>query len=312
LIDASGDVDDAKIAVDDANFALEEARSAVETASYTVDDARANLEDAQAALNEANSLSPIITAPFDGFIPQISIKGGDEVLKGTVAMQIAAADKFEAEIAVSEIDISQVGLGGKALVEVDALGVTLPATVTYIAPTATVQSGVVNYEVTVEVQSLAAAASEMGAAADNTTGLPPAITDNATLLSPAGMQSIAGQANSLENEQLKAGMTVTVNLIVSERQDALLMPYSAITAEGPQKYVQVLAADGSTEKRAITTGITDYSFIEVTGGLTEGEQVLITAATTTAKSTASADTQQSGGGIMIPGISGGPPPGGPQ
>jgi len=229
---------------------------------------------------------------------------GEEVLKGTVAMQIADANRFEAEIAVSEIDISQVELDGNARVEVDALGVTLPATVTYIAPTATVQSGVVNYGVTVEVQSLTAST-----AAENTTSQPPV-----GLLNTARQRVPSSQmtTDSLENVQLKAGMTVTVSLIVSERQNVLLVPYSAVTTEGAQRYVQVQTSTGDIEKRAITIGITNYSFTEVTDGLAEGEQVLISTAATAAKSTSSTETQQQGGGIMIPGMGGGPPPGGPQ
>jgi multidrug efflux pump subunit AcrA (membrane-fusion protein) len=109
-------------------------------------------------------------------------------------------------------------------------------------------------------------------------------------------------------------MTVTVSLVTSEAQDVLLVPYSAITAEGPQKYVEVLTDDCTTEKRAITTGLTDYSYTGVTDGLTEGEKILINAATTTAASSSLSKSQQSNGGMMIPGMgggpSGGPPPGG--
>ncbi len=318
LNDVSGDVEDARIAVDDAEYAVDEAKAAVTTANYTVEDAKDSLEDAQEALDEVKSLSPIITAPFDGFIPQISVQGGDEVLKGTVAMLIADPNKFEAEIAVSEVDISQVELGGKAWVEVDALGVTLPATITYIAPTATIQSGVVNYAVTVEVESLDTTTASFPAFTDNTTMMPPAGSGNATMPFPGGTEDIAdrtapfGQSNGLADVQLKAGMTVTVSLVVSEAEDVLLVPYSAVTTEGRQKYVQVLTAEGETEKRAITTGITDYSYIEVTDGLSEGKEVLISAATSAATSASTDQEEQPGGRMMIPGISGGPPGGGPR
>ena len=76
-------------------------------------------------------------------------------MTGTVAVQIADPAKFEAEIMVSEMDILQVKEGGEARVEVDAMsGLTLPAKVIHISPTATIQSGVVNYKVKVEVASL--------------------------------------------------------------------------------------------------------------------------------------------------------------
>jgi hypothetical protein len=55
-----------------------------------------------------------------------------------------------------------VALDGEAWVEVDAMsGLTLPATVTRISPTATIQSGVVNYEVKVEIQSMEAVVREV-------------------------------------------------------------------------------------------------------------------------------------------------------
>jgi hypothetical protein len=140
-------------------------------------------------------------------------------------------------------------------------------------------------------------------------------TDNTTMQPPAGMQSTTGQAapfaqttaSSLEGVELKAGMTATVSLIVSQAQGVLLVPYAAITTEGAQKYVQVLTAAGETEKRAVTIGTTDYSYAEVTSGLTEGEKVIVSTTTST-KSTSSTQTQQQGGGMMMPGMGG--PPGG--
>ena len=278
LEDAELAVADAQKAVDDAQYSLEsaqldvkDAKQAVEDAELDVEDAKQDLTDAEEDLADAQSKSPEIKATFAGFVTKVNVEGGDEVMKGTVAVQIADPNKFEADILVSELDISQVQEGGEASVQVDAFGLSLPATVTHIAPTATISSGVVNYNVTVEVQSIP------------------------------------------EDTNLREGMTVTVSLIVSERQNVLLVPYAAITTEGGQKYVQVVSPDGTTEKRAITTGITDYQFTEVTEGLSEGEQVLVSLGTVSESET---NQQQPQGGMMIPGMmdgggpSGGPPSGG--
>ena len=101
-----------------------------------------------------------------------------------------------------------------------------------------------------------------------------------------------------------------MNLIVASRQNVLLVPYAAVTTQNGQKYVEVVSATGATEKRAVTTGITDYSSIEITGGLNEGDQIIVTSSTA-AKSTSSSSTnQQQGNNIIIPGM-GGPPAGGP-
>lgn len=137
--------------------ALEIAQAQLEGAKVAIEDAQQDLQNAQEELETAKNKSAIITAPFDGFITKVNVEGGDDVLKGTVAVQMADPNKFEATIMVSEMDISQVKLGGRAWIDVDALpGMRLPAKVTHIAPTATIQSGVVNYEVKVEIQPLEA------------------------------------------------------------------------------------------------------------------------------------------------------------
>ena len=298
--DARSAVDDAQIAVDDAKYAVDSAQQALENAKVDLTDAQTTLADAQKDLDDAKSLSPEIKAPFDGFITAVNVKGGDEVLNGTITVTVADPNKFEADILVSEKDISQIKLGGNATAQIDTMpGVTLPATITHIAPTATIQSGVVNYKVTVEVQSTPSSEAQ-----------PSVASENATMAPTAGIQEATGQgaATVTDEYQLREGLTVTLSLIVAERQNVLLVPYTAITKEGNQSYVQVVSTTGAIEKRAIKTGITNYQFTEVTGGLTEGEKVTITKSTT---KTTTTTQQQQPGGIMIPGVGGGgSPPGG--
>ena len=89
-----------------------------------------------------------------------------------------------------------------------------------------------------------------------------------------------------------------------EQLDLALHMLTGVTAQNYR------AADGTAEKRAITVGVTDYQSTEVTSGLSEGEQVIVSLATVTASETS--QQQQPQGGMMIPGMSGpgGPPPGG--
>jgi len=241
------------------------------------------VELAKARLAEAEDASPEITAPFDGFVTNVNVEGGDEVTKGTVAVTLADPNKFEVDILVSEMDIYQVEVGGTATVQADAISrISLPAKVTHIAPTATIQSGVVNYKVTVEVESL-----------QPVQGSQP--TQNQTSQAAPGGQGLVMQTS--QAIQLRQGLTVTVSLIVAQRNDVLLVPNGAITTQGGQSYVQVISSNGTTEKRAIKTGITDYVKTEVTEGLSEGEQVVVSQGTTTTTST----TPQQGlpGGIFF-------------
>jgi hypothetical protein len=176
-----------------------------------------------------------------------------------VAVRLVDPTKFEAEVMANEMDIFQLKLGGEATVQIDAMPtLTLPAKVTFISPTATITSGVVNYKVKVEVQPL-----------------------------KAGTQEQQGQTSTMppEDLQLREGLSVTVSIIVVQRTGVLLVPNTAITTQRGQAYVQVLTPSGAIEERAIKTGISNWQYTEVTEGLSEGEKVVVTQGTTTTSST---------------------------
>jgi len=246
---------------------VELAQAQLEGAQISIDDAEQDLADAQEDLEEAKSKSPIITAPFAGFVTTVNVEGGDEVLKGTVAVTIADPNEFEADILISEMDIFHVKLGGEASVQVDAMpGLSLPAKVTHISPTANIQSGVVNYQVKVEIESLEAV-----------------IQERQETRQEAMQQAILTIIP--EDFQLREGLTVTVSIIVEQKSDVLLVPNGAITTQGRQTYVQVVLPDGTSEERAIQTGISNWQYTEVIEGLSEGEQVIVPQGTTTTPTT---------------------------
>jgi multidrug efflux pump subunit AcrA (membrane-fusion protein) len=339
--DAKSAVVDAQLAVEDANQAVVDAKLDVDDAEQSVEDAREDVQDAQEALDEALDTSLEIIAPFAGFITRVNVEGGDEVLKGTVAVQLADPNKFEADIMVSEMDILQVKVGGEAWVQVDAMsGMNLPAEVTHISPTATIQSGVVNYVVKVEVQSLEGVAQERQAMRqqmmeDFAAGqiperlqqaidegritqeqveammeqgppegmTPPEGTEFPQGMSPQQQESQPSSQVSAaipEDFQLREGLTVTVSVIVEDKTDVLLVPNAAITTQRGQSYVQVVLPDGTTEEREIQTGISDYQFTEVTEGLSEGEQILVPQGTATTTSTTTNRRPQGGIGFFGP------------
>ncbi|MDD5038053.1 MAG: biotin/lipoyl-binding protein [Dehalococcoidales bacterium] len=256
------------------------ARLQYEMMQGRLEDAQKTVETAQKNLDEANSLSPEIIATFDGFITAVNVEGGDEVFKGTVAVTLADPDKFEAEILVSEMDIFDVALGGDATVEVSALPIlNLSANVTHISPTATIQSGVVNYKVKVEVQSPSANSANQSGWGQ----IPP---------TTAGIPALSALTEAV---QLKEGLTVTVSIVIDERNDVLLVPYRAISRSGRETLVKVIT-NGVIETRSIKTGLSNGQYTEVTDGLSEGEQVVI-AQTTTSTS----NSQNIGhGGFFMP------------
>jgi HlyD family secretion protein len=259
----------------DAQTAIEDANAAVSEAQLDVADAEQAVKDAQSDLDEQKNLSPIIKAPFAGFITQINVKGGDEVLKGTVALQIADPNQFKAVILVTEQDIFSVQAGAKATVSLDALnGLSFPAKVTAIAPTATVSSGVVNYKVTVELTSLT-----------------PAIIGASASAGTATQTSAAVQSVSL-----KDGLSAVVDVLVQGESGVLLVPSRAITKQGSNSVVQVVKG-AATETRIVKTGISDETNTEITEGLSEGEQVQITLSSSSSSSASKSNSSQGGSGI---------------
>ena len=259
-------------------------------------DAQKALIDAQEELDDAKSKSPLIVAPFAGFITMVNVEGGDEVLTGTVAVQLADPNKFEADILISEMDILQVNLGGEAWVETDAmLGIKLPAEITHISPTATIEAGVVNYLVKVEIESPQALMQKQQEERQKlmeeiSSGKLPehlrqAIESGQITQEQAEdmmKQMQQGQMPTIipEDFQLKEGLTVTVNILIDEKTNVLLIPNNAIERRGMATYVQVMK-DGIVEERAINTGISNWQYTEVTDGLSEGEQVVVPNKTTT-------------------------------
>ena len=345
----SGDVRELQMQLDAAETNLEDAEDRLHDMLYERDEddieikgvqvkiAEGRLDNAVKAVEEALDASPEITAPFSGFVTQVNVSGGDEVTKGTVAMQIADPTRFEVGLLVSEVDIFDIELGMEATVQVDAISMlNLPAEVTYISPTAIVQSGVVNYEVTVEVESLEAVRQQQQAAMQERQEAMQEQQEAMEELAPGELpeqlrqaveqgQITQEQAEEMlsrwqqmegvalepmpslipEDFELREGLSVTVSILVEEASDVLVVPNEAITYRGMEAYVQVLSPDGIVEERLIQTGISNWQYTEVTDGLSEGEQVLVPEGTTAPSTT----LRQGPGGFMFFEERGGPPPG---
>jgi macrolide-specific efflux system membrane fusion protein len=73
---------------------------------------------------------------------------------------------------------------------------------------------------------------------------------------------------------LLPNLSVDGEILVSERPDVLVVPALAISSAGERSMVQIQTADGGSEMREVTTGITSGNLTEITAGVSEGEQVV--------------------------------------
>ncbi len=219
-------------------------------------------EDRQNLQNLKDDLAKYtVVAPFSGVISAVSAHVGDSA-SGTLAT-IVTNDRI-ATLSINEVDAAKIKLGDKATLTFDAIdGLTLTGTVAEIDPVGTVSQGVVSYNVQIDFSS--------------------------------------------QNQSVKPGMTVNAAIQTGVSQDTLIVPSSAVKTLNGQSYVMVFTpplsgAAGSTVTPStaptmvpVTTGLSDNTNVEITSGLTEGEQIVVrTASSGTAVSAATSRTGAGG------------------
>jgi len=148
---------------------------------------------------------------------------------------------------LDETDVVRVAAGQDVQVSLDAFpGVEMTGEVTYIAPTAQTQTGVVLYPVTVRLTP-----------GDPSTSSPPRVL------------AVAGQGLPV-----RAGMTADVEITTASQEDVLIVPLRAIEIEGERAYVQRLAGD-QIEQVAVELGMVTETEVEITGDVAEDDVVVV-------------------------------------
>jgi HlyD family secretion protein len=253
--------------------------------------AQANVVASRAQLSQSQTqrARAIIRSPVSGVVLARQVDPGQTVAASfnTPTLFVIAEDlsKMKLEVSIDEADVGQVKLGQRANFTVDAFpGRTFPATITRVdlGSNLTVSS---------------ASASSSTTSATTTTGQVVSYAADLTVANP--------------NLDLRPGMTATADIVTSEKRNVLLVPNAALrfrpnsggassgqsgitgalvprgrrgrsgaertvqTGRGAQQTVYVKGEDGQPKPIQITTGDTDGSMTEVTGGgLRPGMEVI--------------------------------------
>lgn len=80
-------------------------------------------------------------------------------------------------------------------------------------------------------------------------------------------------AFDVQDERIKSGMTVNLEIETDRKSDVLMIPIRALKYEDSIKYVDVLN-NGIPKKTTITTGIENDQYAQVLSGLVEGDKVI--------------------------------------
>jgi len=109
--------------------------------------AQARVDAAQATLNLAR-----VIAPFAGTVTESYPLPGDQVAAGDTAFRLDNLSSLLVDVEVSEVDINSISIGQPVTLTFDAiLGKTYHGEVVEVAQSGTVEQGVVNFTVTVEL-----------------------------------------------------------------------------------------------------------------------------------------------------------------
>jgi HlyD family secretion protein len=283
---AKSEYDSKKAAYDTDVATLAQSKAALVQARAQTASARGKLGTAKATLtSNVDALNKTVSiAPFDGIVTNMPVREGETVVvgiqnaQGSTLMTLADLSVITAEVKVDETDIVNVSMGQKVDVTVDALpGKVFQGDVTEVGDQAILRSTGI-------------------ASSQSTTGTEEAKDFKVvvTLSNPP--------------PELRPGLSATAKITTARRQNVLTIPIQALAMRTPaslkggasmQTVNAASTADGAPPTNAqdpgtqgvfllrshgskiesqfvpVTTGITGSTDIEVTGGLKDGDEIVI-------------------------------------
>jgi HlyD family secretion protein len=266
-----------------AEAAIKSAKANYDAGVQSIKGVSASVQSAQATLSRANKDlgRTAITAPMDGVVSLLNVKKGEKVAGnsfniGTEMLRIANMDKIEVRVDVGENDIPKVKLGDSAVVTIDAYGdKKFKGVVTQIASSNT-----------------GASASALGAVSNDVTQYKVYIR----LLKESYIDMI-GKGSF----PFRPGMSASADIQTLTKKDVISVPINSVTVRDPEmeknkkdkeadeeKKASTIAAElsepevilfvldknGIARKKKVTTGIQDTKYIEILGGIDNGEKVV--------------------------------------
>ena len=249
---------------------LDIAKSNVDQTLAQMNTIKAQINQQQAAVNSVkyDISKTIINSPISGTVTTLNNEPGEKVLgtisnQGSMIMTISDLSKMECQVEVGETDVAKVKVGDTSRVEIDAfpdkkfIGVVYEVGNSAQTTGQGTQEEVVNFIVKIRI---------------------------------------------LNNDlKLRPGMSCTAYIEVDKKDNVLSVPIQSVTIRDDQKKdetnqdgtgnenlsmqntggqqenpleVVFIVENGVAKKKDVKSGISDESYIEITDGLTEGEQVV--------------------------------------
>lgn len=265
---------------DAAQSAFEVAKAEVTAAQENVKAAEFAVKSAEASVKEAseNLYKTSIYAPVSGTISKLNVEKGERVAgasqfsSGTEILRIANLEVMEVNVSVNENDIVRIAINDTALVEVDSyLNRKFKGIITQIATSANVvglsADQVTNFDVKIRM-------------------IPDSYSDLKVKGQPTASPFRPGMSATVDIQTETALNILTVPIqSVTTRQDTTITeekgpanagdPNDKTTksTEAAKEYVFTVK-DGVAKLQEVKTAIQDNMYIQITEGLSEGDEVI--------------------------------------
>lgn len=198
-------------------------------------------------------------APDNGIVTAIDPPQTGSVADEGQTLTLACTDQLALEISVPEDEISKLAEGDEAKIAVNAdTGKTFNGTVT-------------------SIRAISEDLMESADQEDETEGAsePGGSGASAEEQSSGGSTTYQAVLTLTNDGSLKPGMSASCTVTISHRS-VLAVPVEAVQFdENDQPYVELVSGSSVTES-PVGTGESDASYVEITEGLSEGDQVRIT------------------------------------
>ncbi len=217
---------------------LETAQSDLRGAEVELQRSELEIRQNQAKLTNvrARIADNAIVAPFDAVVLNIDVQPGDGVQSEGTLLTIGDPSQEVVLFDLMTLDANKVS-------------VNMPVRVSIIGPNPEKYSG--------RVISIA----------------PQAITDSEGDGSSQAMVKAIAQLDR-PSGVLIPGSSVSVEVILVQRENALALPTNLIQQEGGETFVWVVDADSRAQKRPVTTGLDTLEAVEIVSGLQDTDTVI--------------------------------------
>ncbi len=282
----------------------------VASAQSAVDQANANLAAAQAKLKQVNAgpmAGDLETARSGVASAEASLAAKANPPRDTdVALAEEQVKQAQTSLDQAQLDLANATLTAPFDGLVAALGPNVGEQVASQAVVTLVDPKSVRIDATVDESDVAKLA--VGQQATVTFDALPdqRLQGKVIAIAPAGtsQQGVVSYQVSVGidslSQPLPSGMSASVNIVTSRKDNVLLVPSRAIRSQGNTKTVQVVAGE-KPEVRTVQTGSSNDQMTEIVSGLEAGDQVVIPTTSTTQSRTPNFTT----GGAGVGGPAGG-------